>query len=500
MSIEITGVVPDRELVDVEIMYLPFSVPHGTKRIEVEYDYSSGNIIDLGLVDSSFEPFPSRTGFRGWSGSVRKHVYVEETDATPGYIKGPILPGTWHVMLGLAKISTKECRYRVEIDLSSEALEATTSVDPSGGTEESVSESQSRWLACDFQSHTEHSDAQATLENSIAAAKAVGLDVLAVTDHNTNSQNLLMNTENIRLLLAADERPLLLMPGEELTTYHGHSNVWGLYDWVDFRFSTNYQYQEIVDHVHERGGLISINHPKTQPGCIGCDWDFEVPPTIDCMEVWQGPWILGNKESLDRYDALLKKGYRIIAVGGSDRHQPGYPDTDPLPVQLGSPTTFVQSKSRSASAVLEGLVAGTVCIGDAPDGPRLDISYSRGGEVVPMGGMISCDTEEVGSLRVTLSKCTGEKLRVVDSIGLVYEGEVTADEIVLENITPNLFIRAEVVVSDTSSYIQRTKKQLSESPQYAKKFDDLLVKTNEENIVRCLSNPIFFLHHKNSAS
>jgi len=492
---EITGTVSSRDLSDVRILFIPFVVPEGTKMIEISYWYSTGNIIDLGIVDSTFELFPSKKGFRGWSGSIRSKVFIGENTATPGYIGGPILPGMWHVMLGLAKISTKECCYRIEVNFATEAPDEYPSAATSVFAEENNFEINPAWLACDFQSHTEHSDAHATLEETIAAAKAVGLDVLAITDHNTHSQNLSMQTEKIQSLSLSGNRPLLLIPGEELTTYHGHSNVWGLYDWVDFRFSTNKQYQEIIDHIHGRGGLVSINHPKTQPDCIGCDWEFDVPSTIDCMEVWQGPWILGNNESLERYDAALRKGFRIVAVGGSDRHQPGYPDTDPPFLQLGSPTTFVKSKSRTVRAVLDGLKTGSVCISESPQGPTIDIAFFQDDKQFSMGATIPFGIAGGGSIRIDVTNSIGEILQLKDSTGLIASCEITDEHMLLRNIEPKGFVRAEIVVSDNHSYFQKIKKQFSIDDPMSEEFEELWTKIDDDIILRCLSNPIFFASH-----
>ncbi|HEX7022883.1 MAG TPA: hypothetical protein VF171_08495, partial [Trueperaceae bacterium] len=50
---------------------LPFEVPPGTHRIDVRARNDAGSILDFGLTDPRLEDFPSRQGFRGWSGSAR---------------------------------------------------------------------------------------------------------------------------------------------------------------------------------------------------------------------------------------------------------------------------------------------------------------------------------------------------------------------------------------------------------------------------------------------
>src|SRR5690242_2579552 len=110
-------------------VHLPFDVPSGATEVAIEYSYSNrigsspllrgGNTIDLGVFDSRGIDY-LQAGFRGWSGSERLSVRIGETEATPGYLAGPLTPGRWHVMLGLYKIAPEGCSYRVEIAIATE--------------------------------------------------------------------------------------------------------------------------------------------------------------------------------------------------------------------------------------------------------------------------------------------------------------------------------------------------------------------------------------------
>jgi len=80
--------------------YVPFDVPKGVRAIEVELDYEplstglgfTANVVDLGLLDPD--------GFRGWSGGARRSFRVTRGEATPGYLPGRVVEGTWQVALG----------------------------------------------------------------------------------------------------------------------------------------------------------------------------------------------------------------------------------------------------------------------------------------------------------------------------------------------------------------------------------------------------------------
>src|SRR5262245_17233200 len=61
--------------------YLPFTMPHGVRSLEVSYDFHpqdtgfgfSTNVVDIGIFDSSGKGLGNADGFRGWSGGARRH-------------------------------------------------------------------------------------------------------------------------------------------------------------------------------------------------------------------------------------------------------------------------------------------------------------------------------------------------------------------------------------------------------------------------------------------
>ncbi|HZJ08137.1 MAG TPA: CehA/McbA family metallohydrolase, partial [Trueperaceae bacterium] len=374
--------------------------------------------------------FPALAGFRGWSGSARRAVFVAPDDATPGYLPGEMPIGTWHVILGLARVGDEGCPYRVEVEVQRDGEFEADGTGPTAAAPSSARRAGSAaarrspppspasrgpgWYRGDLQSHTFHSDAKGSLEDLSNAARSRGLDFLAVTDHNTVSHH--------RFLPDFSDASLLLVPGMEVTTYNGHANVWGVDGWVDFRLTGNSDLRRLVDHVHARGGLFSVNHPKRSPGCIGCDWEYELVDGIDCLEAWQGPWPHGNWESLERYDRLLKGGRRVTLVGGSDRHQPGWPDPDPVELQVGSPTTWVYLEELSVAAVLQALRYGRVSVSEDPVGPRLEIWLDD--EV--MGGVVEMKRRNLEA-RAKVSGASGDVLRWIGSTGVLREVAITAD-------------------------------------------------------------------------
>ena len=306
-------------------LYLPFSVPPGAKRIHVAYDYSDevtaafgmgpGNAVDIGIFDPRGRDFLEAPGFRGWSGNARREFEITEDGATPGYIGGALFPGEWNILLGLARLNESGVRYdvRVTLDLEEGAAGQSfgslrTSGQPAAGAgSEAAKIGAGRWLKGDLHCHTLHSDGANTVREIVENAVSLGLDFLAVTDHNTTTHH--AELEHFAGL------PIILIPGEEVTTYWGHANTWGLREWVEFRCADEESIKAVQRWVRERGAMLSINHAK----CIGPPWLFR-GWDYDCMEVWQAPWRFYNWESLEKWDGLLQGGRRVVAVGGSDVH------------------------------------------------------------------------------------------------------------------------------------------------------------------------------------
>ena len=469
------GTVTPAERARSPYLYLPFEVNPGVSRIDVSYSFDEADsILDLGLFDPTLGPFPSQDGFRGWSGSARRRVFVASDDATPGYIPGKIAPGTWRVVFGLAQVAPDGCPYRVKIDLDDAPRPL---VAPVRSAE--VSLGKSGLYRGDLQSHTFYSDAKGSLEDLVAAAKDRGLDFLAVTDHNTHSHH--------RKLAELSSPELLLIPGEEITTYWGHANVWGVDGWVDFRIEREEALDVLIDQVHARGGLFSINHPKAISNCLGCDWEYAVPAGADSLEVWQGPWAFQNWESLERYDALLQQGRRITLVGGSDRHQPGYPDSDPVSVQVGSPTTWLRLEDLSTGSVLNAIKAGHGFVSESPDGPRLELRVGNR----KMGGTLEGASGDLITASARVEGARGDLLRWVGSKGVVRETTIDADVFSDEWRwqVKGCYVRLEIVAKASLPFFEAELARLERDAKMPRHLARMLILDHPWR--RALGNPVY---------
>ncbi|HEX6933708.1 MAG TPA: CehA/McbA family metallohydrolase [Streptosporangiaceae bacterium] len=339
--------------------YLPFNVPYGTDALRVELDYDRrGAVLDLGCLGPA--------GFRGWSGGARRSFVIGTGSATPGYLCGEPEPGTWFAVVGLHRIPAGGARYELTATTAGVTAAACGArplppVTDRPARRELPAVAGMSWLAGDLHAHTVHSDGAMTVQELARYAASRGLEFLAVTDHNTISHHR-------ELPAAAAAHGIALLPGQEVTTEHGHANVFGDTGWIDFREPPD----EWLATAEREGGLLSVNHPYG--GQVS--WTAPMIRRPPLLEVWHWSWLDPHWTTpLGWWQAWNPDA---VAVGGSDWHRPG---SDAPP---GAPTTWVQCAGSEPGAVLEGLAAGRVAVSAGRQGPVL---LRVGGELV------ACDAD-----------------------------------------------------------------------------------------------------------
>lgn len=432
--------------------YLPFEVPPGVSRLDLSMGASRWAHLGLGLFDTRGAGHAS-PGFRGITGAERREIFLGLRDATPGFSAGPIPAGRWTVLVPVffAPLPTR-VRIRVLMTFGDAVAPAFPEALPG------IVRDAPGWYRGDLHCHTIASSdawgsgAALTPAGWADIARALGLDFLAMTDHNVVSQN--------RHLARDAQSDVLLLAGEEVTNYfYGHATVSGIAadDWFDFRHAPTglplpaggARIDDLVDAVRAAGGFLSAAHPVVP--VPWASWQFLAEAVRnprarpDGFEVWNGRWQLHNELALRLWHRLLRAGWAVVANGGSDLHQ----RTNEDGVGPGTPTTVVHASSLARRPLVEALRAGRSFVTRRPHGVQIFLTASGpGGQHTFTGGRIHARPGEAVTARVRVQRAGGMQLAVVTAHGRVLRAPVDGDDVTVEVPLPigtrPDFVRVEV--------------------------------------------------------
>ncbi|WP_246562012.1 CehA/McbA family metallohydrolase [Streptomyces roseirectus] len=477
-----------------DFVYVPVEIPPGVAELRVSYTYdrpavpagTTGNALDIGLFDERGTELGGQ-GFRGWSGGARTEFFVRADDATPGYLPGPVRPGTWSVALGPYTVAPQGVSYEITVTLTygagagsgsvagaesgSEAGDSSGSGSGAGagvGSEAGAGASSGAeagagsgsgsygaspravypperargrgraWYRGDCHLHSWYSDGRRTPAEIAALARAAGLDFINTSEHNTHAGHPHWADH------AGDD--LLILLGEEITTRNGHVVALGTDPgtFVDWRYrARDNRFARFARQIRRAGGLVVPAHPHAT--CIGCAWKFGFGEA-DAVEVWNGPYTPDDEVALASWDATLVAAVRegrawLPAMGSSDAHRD--PDV------VGLPQTVVLADDLTRRAIQDGIRAGRSYIAESKDvSVALAVSGPRGehagiGERLP----VAPDTPVV--VRVEVSGVTGCTVRLVTDEGVLFTGGPVGDSgsgVFEWRTTPSYaaYVRAEV--------------------------------------------------------
>ena len=189
----------------------------------------------------------------------------------------------------------------------------------------------------DLHVHTDASpDGRSSLADQARAARAAGLDAIAVTDHN-------LCTPAPREL-----EGVLLIPGCEVSTTQGH--ITGLFleeplDLDALRRDGLPSGADAVTEIRRRGGVAVLAHPYQSPSARPEDFGFRP----DAVEAANARAAFKVRDANERAAALARQ-WGLPAVGGSDAHDR---------VEVGSAFTRVEAPNLGdiRAAILTGRCA-----------------------------------------------------------------------------------------------------------------------------------------------
>jgi len=188
-------------------------------------------------------------------------------------------------------------------------------------------------LRCDLHIHTNHSrDGESSVEEVIRRAEETGLDVIAITDHDTVTGALYAMTV---------PTSIIIIPGIEVSTKQGHLLVLGVTEAIPPGLGV----RETIAIARSMGGVTILPHPfhMWRHG-VGLKLK-EAILLVDAVEAFNSRFIVG---AANRKAAMMARRYGKPCIGGSDAHHWRY---------VGYGTTIIDAEP-STDAILAAIREG----------------------------------------------------------------------------------------------------------------------------------------------
>ena len=184
--------------------------------------------------------------------------------------------------------------------------------------------------------------------------------------------------------------------------------------------------RRLLADVGRDGAFLSINHAWVgdDEWCAGCAWmdrDVDTLGEVTGIEVLNGstPTPDGDPPGWRLWAEFLNRGAHIVAVGGSDVHDPGGGT-------IGRPATVVRASALSEDAIVAGLRSGRVFVRAFPNlAAFVDLAAFDGQMSVTMG-----QTMAAGRLTLTahLTGSAGQRCLWIRRGVVVQSDSISGDD------------------------------------------------------------------------
>ena len=213
-------------------------------------------------------------------------------------------------------------------------------------------------LRVELHTHTKLShDGRDPVDLLLGQAAGVGLDALAVTDHDAIEASL-------EMVEKAPEYDLIGIPGTEVTSAAGH--VLGL--GVTERIEQGLPYAETLDRIRDAGGIAVIPHPfqKSRSG-VGAKVSRAELASADAIEVYNSRLLTGRGNRRAR-EFALEHGLPMTA--GSDAH---------ISEMVGQAVTRIDAEERTMESIIEAIRDGRTEVEGKRTPWRISFRQAAGG-------------------------------------------------------------------------------------------------------------------------
>ena len=193
------------------------------------------------------------------------------------------------------------------------------------------------FIKIDLHTHSELSfDGRDSVEDLLERASLVGLDAIAITDHDEIDASLEAERKSSKYGVIA-------IPGMEVTSDVGHVLAIGIREHVEKGLS----FEETVERIRELGGIAIVPHPfqKTRHG-VGVKISDERLSKIDAVEVYNSRLITGRG---NRRAKRFAEKHDLTMTGGSDAH---------IAKMVGMAGVRVQTEEDTVESIVKSIREG----------------------------------------------------------------------------------------------------------------------------------------------
>lgn len=197
-------------------------------------------------------------------------------------------------------------------------------------------------LSVELHAHSALShDGRDSIELLLEQAAAVGLDALAITDHDAIEAS----CEAAKL---APDYGLVGIPGMEVSSAAGHVLALG----VEEAIPAGLPYDETLERIHEAGGIAVVPHPfQSSRHGVGTRVSRDELARADAIEVYNSRLLTGRA---NRKAERFARSRGLPMTAGSDAH---------ISEMVGQAVTRVDTRGeRSVKAILEGVREGRTTV------------------------------------------------------------------------------------------------------------------------------------------
>jgi predicted metal-dependent phosphoesterase TrpH len=196
-------------------------------------------------------------------------------------------------------------------------------------------------LTVELHAHSEASyDGRDPVEYLLEQAAAVGLDAIAVTDHDEFA-------ESQRAAELAPEFDLIGIPGMEVTSEAGHVLALG----IDREIPAGLDFEETVARIRAAGGIAVVPHPfQSSRSGVAPNITPAALSTADAIEVYNSRLLTGRA---NRKAKAFAEEHDLPRTAGSDAH---------ISELVGRAITAVDAEARTAEGIVAAIRDGRTAV------------------------------------------------------------------------------------------------------------------------------------------